>query len=98
MELLKNTQHAYSPASSPHWESRNQVYEYICETSPNVEVIDSSAAPPAPRAGRRTRYTIAFLINDHPTSKFIPASIVQVSLLLLMVLRGPLTSLVQRLE
>lgn len=98
MELLEITQHAYSPASSPHWESRNQVYEYICETLPNVEVIDAFAAPPAPRTGRRTRYTIAFLINDHPTSKFIPASIVQVPLLLLIFLRGLLTSLVQRLE
>lgn len=93
MELLERTQQGHSSASSPHWESTNQVYEYICETS-----LNASAAPPTPRMGRRTRYAIASFLHDRPVSDLIPASIVRVSLLLLFFLRGSLTSLVQRLK
>lgn len=64
MELLELTCPDYSSASSPHWESRNQVYENICETLPDVEIVDASAAPYPLRTGRRTRYAITFLSID----------------------------------
>lgn len=78
MELLECSQQGHSSTSSPYLESRNQVYESICEATRNVEVIETSAAPPAPRTGRRTRYAITSFLNDCPISGFILASIYQV--------------------
>ena len=70
MELSGYTQRGYSSASPPRWESRNQVYENICETLSNVEMIDASVAPHAPRMGRRTRYALTLCLDDHPCATF----------------------------
>lgn len=76
MELLdyNNKQHANSSAGSPRWESRYLFYENVCDTLPNVEVTEASAAPPAPRTGRRTRYAIACLLHKQSNSIVLPLS------------------------
>ena len=80
MELLEYTKHGYSSASSsPRWESRNQIYEYICENSLDVEVADASTAPPVLRTGRRTRYAGAFVLHNRPNPGIMLVSILQIS-------------------